>query len=101
MRDLSIYTLKRKGKLSYYYDDYGLEIDCVLHLNDGSYALIEFKLGSKQIDEGASHLLEINRLIEKKNDKIRKPKFLAIITGGNVAYTRKDGVKVIPIGCLR
>ncbi|HHT39314.1 MAG TPA: hypothetical protein GX001_02440 [Acholeplasmataceae bacterium] len=75
------------------------EADAVLHLPDGRYALIEFKLGSKQIEEAAKHLLKINSLIEKA--KIKKPDLLIIITGGEMAYTRDDRIKVIPIGCLR
>lgn len=99
IRDLSVYTSSEGGKISYYHDRYGLEADCILHLRNGDYALIEFKLGNKEIDKGAKNLLELNDLIKTKN--IREPKFLAIITGGEFAYTREDGVKVLPIGCLR
>ena len=100
IRDLSVYTASLGGKVSYYRDKSGLEIDCVVHLRDGRYALIECKLGSEGIDEGAKNLLKINSLIEK-NDKLDNPTFLAVLTGGKYAYTRPDGVKVIPIGCLR
>lgn len=72
----------------------------MVHLRDGRYALIECKLGSEGIEKGAKNLLKINKLIEK-NDKLDKPSFLAILTGGKYAYTRPDGVKVIPIGCLK
>ena len=100
IRDLSVYVFKFGGKISYYHDSSDLEVDCVVHLKDGRYALIECKLGSNYIDEGAENLLKINKLIES-NPKIRKPSFLAVLTGSQVAYTREDGVKVIPIGCLR
>ncbi len=33
--------------------------------------------------------------------KLRLPDLLIVITGGEIAYTRNDGVKVIPIGCLK
>jgi hypothetical protein len=83
-----------------------LEVDAVLHLNDGRFALIEFKLGSKQIEEAAKHLLEVVKLIRlanesKQSNKIKEPDLLVIITGGEMAYTRDDGVKIIPIGCLK
>ena len=82
-----------------------MEVDCVLVLENGDYALIEFKLGSKEEEEGASNLLALKDLIIKKRNSgdtnIPNPKFLAIVNGGKMAYTRKDGVKVIPIGCLR
>ena len=100
IRDLSVYTSSFKGKIKYYHDDTGLEIDCVVHLRDGRYALIECKLGKSKIEEGAKNLLKIKKLIEK-NDKVKNPEFLAILTGGKFAYTRPDGIKVIPIGCLK
>ncbi len=100
IRDLSVYSSSFKGKIKYYHDDTGLEIDCVVHLRDGRYALIECKLGKSKIEEGAKNLLKIKKLIEK-NDKVKNPEFLAILTGGKFAYTRPDGIKVIPIGCLK
>ena len=48
IRDLKIYSAENDGTISYYHDRLGLEADAVLHLNDGRYALIEFKLGSKE-----------------------------------------------------
>ena len=106
IRDLRVYSQALGGKLSYYHDRYGLEADAVLHLNDGRYALIEFKLGSREIEEGARHLLEISNLVKKYNEKekqvpLREPDLLIIITGGEMAYCRADGIKVIPIGTLR
>ena len=106
MRDLRAYSVKADGKISYYHDRYELEADCVLHLCDGKYALIEFKLGGQEIEEASAHLLEIKNLVKeynKKNSsaKLREPDLLIVITGTEFAYRRKDGVFVIPIGCLR
>lgn len=106
IRDLKVYSQTLGGHLSYYHDRYGLEADAVLHLDNGKYALIEFKLGSREINEGAAHLLQIKDLVKQYNEKeiqcpLREPDLLVIITGGNMAYTRKDGVKVIPIACLK
>lgn len=106
IRDLKIYSSAFDGSISYYHDRYGLEADCVLHLNDGRYALIEFKLGANEIDNGAKHLNEIERLIREHNEKetqcpIRLPNLKIIITGTQYGYKRKDGVFVIPIGCLK
>ena len=100
IRDLNVYISSYGGKISYYHDKSDLEIDCVVHLKDGRYALIECKLGKNGIDEGAENLLTINELIEKNNE-VENPSFLAVLTGGKYAYTRPDGVKVIPIGCLK
>jgi len=106
IRDLKVYASALGGRISYYRDRMNLEVDVVLHLNDGRYALIEVKLGKSQIEEGALHLLEVVQLIrkangKKRNLKLREPDLLIILTGGEIAYTRKDGVMIIPIGCLR
>ena len=95
-----------RGEMSYYHDRYGLEADGVLHLKDGRYALLEFKLGSSEIDEGAKHLCEIERLIKEYNQKekqmpLRLPDLKIVITGTQYGYRREDGVFVIPIGCLK
>jgi predicted AAA+ superfamily ATPase len=104
IRDLKIYSSALGGRVSYYHDRYGLEADAVLHLADGRYALVEFKLGSRDIEEGAAHLLELKQLIRKANEEkratLREPDLLLLITGGEMAYTRSGCVKVIPIGCL-
>lgn len=106
IRDLKIYSDALGGKISYYHDRYGLEADCVLHLRDGRYALIEFKLGSADIDEGAKHLIELENLIKVYNEKekqckLRVPDLKIVITGTQYGYKRPDGVYVIPIGCLK
>lgn len=94
------------GNISYYHDRYGLEADAVLHLKDDRYAIIEFKLGTKEIDEGAKHLCEIERLIIEYNKKetqcpLRLPDLKIVITGSQYGYKREDGVLIIPIGCLK
>ena len=106
VRDLKIYSSVLDGRISYYHDRYGLEADCVLHLNDGRFALIEFKLGSSEIDSAAEHLCEIERLIKQYNEKetqskLREPDLKIVITGTQYGYKRDDGILVIPIGCLR
>ena len=55
--------------MSYYRNRYGLEADSVLHLKDGRYVLLEFKLGQNEIDRGAADLLEIERIIKEYNKK--------------------------------
>ena len=77
-----------------------------MHLEDGRYAIIEFKLGSSFIDEGAQNLNKIEQLIETYNTKypnmkMRTPDLKIVITAENYGYKRDDGVFVIPIGCLK
>ncbi len=106
IRDLKVYSSKHSGTISYYHDRYGLEADCVLHLEDGRYALIEFKLGEHDVNEGAKHLCEIERLLKEYNQvekqvPLRLPDLKIIITASEYGYKRNDGVLVIPIGCLK
>ena len=106
IRDLKIYTSAYDGKVSYYHDRYGLEADCVLHLNDGRYALIEFKLGENEVNDAAKHLCEIEKLVAEYNEKEKNcpmllPSLKLVITATEYGYKREDGVFVIPIGCLK
>lgn len=106
IRDLKVYSQAMNGKVSYYHDRYGLESDIVLHLDDQRYALIEYELGSRDIDEGAKHLLEMKKLIQERNKTekqmpLREPDLLIVLIGGEFAYIREDGVKVFPLGCLK
>ena len=89
IRDFKSYTLDFDSHISHYRDRYGLESDLVLHLGDGRYALIECKLGSKEIEDGASHLVELKRLIREYNKKenqvpLREPDLMIVVTGGKI-----------------
>ena len=106
IRDLKIYSQEHGGDMHYYHDKTGLEVDTILEIEDGRYALIEFKLGGNQIEEGVKNLLKVERLIKKYNDetkkvKIRMPDLKIVITGTAYGYKRPDGVYIIPIGCLK
>jgi hypothetical protein len=70
-----------------------------VRLRDGRWAAIEVKLGKKQIDEAAGNLLALKARIDE--DKMGEVSFLMVITGGQYAYQRNDGVWIVPIGCLR
>ena len=101
VRDLRVYAEALDGKLYHYKDSTGLECDTVLHRRNGSYALLEVKLGGEDnIKEGAANMLKLAANID--TDKMPAPSFMAVIIGvGKYAFRRDDGVYVIPIGCLR
>ena len=95
-RDLDIYASSSGGRLFHYRDDNGNEIDAVVEMPDGSWGAFEIKLGLNQVDRAAEHLLRMSRRFE------RPPKVLAVICGlPGARYTRRDGVHVMPITCLR
>jgi uncharacterized protein len=101
VRDLRVYAEALDGSLYHYRDSSGLECDTVLHRRDGSYALLEVKIGgTERIEEGAANLISLADKID--TDKMPAPSFMAVVVGvGQYAYQRKDGVFVIPIGCMK
>lgn len=106
IRDLKVYSLSMNGSMSYYHDRYGLEADGVLHLEDGRYALLEFKLGESEVPEASKHLCEIERLIiehnkTEKQSPLRLPDLKIIVTATKYGYKDDAGVFVIPLACLK
>ena len=101
IRDLRVYAESIKGRLYHYRDANDLECDAVIHLRDGSYGLIEIKLGGDSlINEGAENLKKLESRIDVS--KMKNPSFLLVLTAiGKYAYKREDGVYVVPIGCLK
>ena len=101
VRDLRIYAEVLDGNEYHYRDKNGLECDAVIHLRNGSYGLIEIKLGGeKLINEGVNSLLKLSNKID--TDKMKKPSFLMILTATSpYAYQREDGIYIVPIGCLK
>ena len=98
-RDLRVYAQAADGVVFHYRDKSELESDLVIKLHDGRWAAIEVKLGMKQIEEAAANLIKLSQKID--TEKMNHPTFLMVLTGGQVAYKRSDGVLVVPIGCLR
>lgn len=101
IRDLRVYAESINGNVYHYRDANELECDAVIHLRNGSYGLIEIKLGGdKLIEEGAKNLKNLESRIDVQ--KMSNPSFLLVLTAtGKYAYQREDGVYVVPIGCLK
>ena len=99
VRDMRIYAASNEASISHYRDKTDLEADIIVERADGAWGAMEVKLGSKQEDEAAGNLIKLVSRIDIS--KRGSPAFLAIITGGKYPYRRKDGVFVLPIGCLK
>ncbi|MBR5657114.1 MAG: ATP-binding protein [Prevotella sp.] len=102
IRDLRVYAESLDGKVYHYRDKNNLECDAVVHLRNGSYGLIEIKIGGADLIKNSAESLK--KLSDKiDTTKMKKPSFLMVLTGiGDYAYKRpEDGVLVIPIGCLK
>jgi predicted AAA+ superfamily ATPase len=98
-RDVRIYAQANDGDVFHYRDKSGLEADLIIRLRDGRWAAVEVKLGTKQIEEAATNLLALKAKVDE--EKMGSASFLMILTAGQYAYKRPDGIWVVPIGCLR
>lgn len=100
VRDLRVYASVLDGAVSHYRDKTGLECDAVIHLRNGSYGLVEVKLGGDEaIEKGAASLGKLAERID--TSRMRSPSFLMVLTGmGTYAYPREDGVMVVPVRAL-
>lgn len=102
VRDLRVYADALDGKVYHYRDKNNLECDAVVHLRNGSYGLVEIKIGGADlINAGAKSLKGLSDKID--TTRMKKPSFLMVLTGiGDYAYKRpEDGVLVVPVGCLK
>ena len=113
LRDLLVYAQAHSARIMHYSDSMGLEIDAVYQLPDGRYALIEVKTGSNAVVDAEKSLLKFRDVIRNYNAKAledpdhprdiyREPSAMIVICGNApMAYTTKNGVKVVPVGCIR
>ena len=98
-RDMRVYAQANDGDIYHYRDKNELEADIIVALRDGRWAPVEVKLGNKQIEEAAAHLIKLSEKID--SEKMGRPSFMMVLTAGEFAYQRKDGVWVVPLGCLK
>jgi predicted AAA+ superfamily ATPase len=101
VRDLRIYADASDGQVYHYRDKQGRECDAIIHLRNGSYGLIEIKLGGTNlIEDGAKSLKKLMNDLD--TSRMKAPSFAMVLTGiGDFPYRRDDGILVVPIGCLK
>ena len=101
IRDLRVYAEALGGSVYHFRNKAGLECDAVVHLRNGSYGLIEIKLGGeKLIRESVETLTSLTESID--TSKMKEPAFRMILTAADqYAYRREDGIFIVPVGCLK
>ena len=104
IRDLHVFLSTYSGlgnELHYYRDDQGLEVDAIIEYG-GLWGGVEVKLSDTKADEGAASLKKLrDKMTANPAARNAEPAFLAVVVGrGNLAYTRDDGVMVIPAALL-
>lgn len=93
--DLRIYAESAGASCFHYREAEGrLEVDYVLEDRDGDWIGVEVKLGESELDKAADALHRLAGRVP------RQPKALVVVTGTSLAYTREDGVHVVPLGVL-
>ena len=98
VRDLRVYAQALDAMVFAYRDETGLEADAVIEMPDGRWAAFEVKLGLREVDAAAEHLLRLKTRIDTA--VAGEPLALGVITATGYGYVREDGVAVIPIGAL-
>lgn len=98
IRDLRVYSDVLKGKVYHYRDNTNLEIDAIIHLDNGEWGAIEVKLGDYEIPKAVNNLQKLKDKIN--TEKMNEPSFLMVLTGTKYAYKDESGVWIVPIGCL-
>jgi uncharacterized protein len=98
-RDMRVYAQFNDGLVFHYHDRYDLESDMIIQLRDGRWGAVEVKLGNREIEDAAKNLTKIKELVD--TNKMGAPSFLMVLTGGQYAYRRNDGVLIVPIGCMK
>ncbi|MDR0596028.1 MAG: DUF4143 domain-containing protein [Clostridiales Family XIII bacterium] len=99
IRDLRIYADALDGSVYHYRDQTGFEVDAIVQLRDARWAAIEIKMGAGEIESAAENLLKFRDSIN--TEKTPAPAFLMVLTATEYAFQLKNGVWVVPIGCLR
>ena len=99
IRDLRIYAESIDGSVYHYRDKNGFEVDAVIQLADGRWGAAEVKMGAGEIENASENLLKLHRIVDTK--KMNEPSFLMVLTSTKYAFKMKNGVWVVPIGCLR
>lgn len=100
VHDLRVYADTIGAHVYKYRDSKRREADAVIQFSDGSWALIEVKLGGDDdIQVAAENLVKIAKDID--NEKTGNPAFLMVITKNKVAYRMDNGVYVVPLCCLK
>ena len=94
-RDIRVYAGAIGGNVYYYSDSTGLEVDLIVELEDGSWGGIEVRLGENEVEKASKNLLKLASISAKKLS------FLMILTNTQMAYQRRDGAYVVPLGCMK
>ncbi|MDR3121359.1 MAG: DUF4143 domain-containing protein [Clostridiales bacterium] len=99
IRDLRIYADALDGSVYHYRDQTDFEVDAIIQLRDARWAAVEIKMGAGGIEKAAENLIRFRDSVD--TEKTPAPSFLLVLTCTEYAFQMKNGVWVVPIGCLK
>jgi len=99
IHDLRIYAESIDGSVYHYRDKSGLKIDAIIQLGDGRWGAVEVRLGAGEVDKACDNLLKLKNVVD--TDKMNEPSFLMVLTGTEYAFQMKNGIWIVPLGCLK
>jgi len=99
IRDLRIYADSLNGNVYHFRDAKGVEVDAIIQMQDGRWGAVEVKMGAGEIETAAENLIKFKTNID--TETMQEPSFLMVLTGTEYAFQMKNGVWVIPLGCLK
>lgn len=97
------------------YQTDGAQVDMVIERADKTVCMCEMKwsampyaikkaAGKREKSDAcidSSEREQAGPKVKETQMPIREPDLMIVLTGGKMAYTRPDGVKIIPLGCLK
>ena len=97
--DLKIYSESINATLYHLLEEHGNAADSLIQLEDGRIGCFKHVVAEADTDRAAQQLLRVRTILE--NSK-KDCSLLCVICGmADAAYTRKDGVMVVPLTALK
>lgn len=97
-RDIFVFSEGLNAKLFHYRDGSNLDIDLILEREDKTWAAIEIEVEAKGVEKAVLKLHKLYKKVDRK--EMGNPAFMMVVTAGEYAYRRPDGIFVIPLSCL-
>ncbi len=98
LRDLRVYVQASGGTIFHYHDNTGSKVDFVITLPDGRWAAVDARMTELDVSRAITGLHRFRNKVDV--EVIGEPVFMMVIVPeGTVRF--KDGVHIVPIGCLR
>jgi len=52
-----------------------------------------------EVDKACENLIKLKQIVD--SDRMNEPSFLMVLTGTEYAFQMKNGIWIVPLGCLK